>query len=495
MKLKHKIIILFVATLALFSCEDAIDIEQVGNLDASVAFNNVSDLELGVIGVYGDLDNTAEIRYTALATDEVSIGTENGGQGKSEYELNLNPTSGIPNSLWAINLRIAFINRILEAAATITPNDGEQTRYNTLLGELYAMRAYHHLVQQSYFTTDYTDDNALGATKQDNVYVPTDFLPRNTNGEVFGLIETDLTKAFNLLPATSPKNKFNKDFVTAMRARMNAYRGNYSDALIYANMLIANSNYNIATQAEFTAMINDQDNAGGNAEIIFEIDRNLSDNYSGQGLTGGGSVGSLFNFIASNTGGGPYLEMSRSLFNLLEANDIRRTEYIDASSLIDPTYATNPDYLNSDVLVISKYPGSDGINLMNDLKIFRLSEMVFIKAEALADANDLNGAATQLKIIRDARYGSAQAIQSFANQTEAFGAILDERRKELAFEGHRWIDLKRLGVRGNRTIDRDARDCELSGVCSLSATSHLYTLPIPLRSLDINDNLVQNPGY
>ena len=121
--------------------------------------------------------------------------------------------------------------------------------------------------------------------------------------------------------------------------------------------------------------------------------------------------------------------------------------------------------------------------------------MLLIRAEAAADAGDLTGAANLLKELRDARYGAPQAVQSFADETEAFGAILDERRLELLFEGHRWVDLKRLGNRGNRAIDRDAKECENLAGCTLPNSDYRFTLPIPLSETTANSGVDQNDGY
>lgn len=118
-----------------------------------------------------------------------------------------------------------------------------------------------------------------------------------------------------------------------------------------------------------------------------------------------------------------------------------------------------------------------------------------IRAEAAADAGDLTGAATFLKELRDARYGSAQALQSFGSQTEAFGAILDERRLELLYEGHRWVDLKRLGDRGNRFLDRDAKECVNLAGCTLPNSDYRFTLPIPVDEISANSAVVQNTNY
>jgi len=198
--------------------------------------------------------------------------------------------------------------------------------------------------------------------------------------------------------------------------------------------------------------------------------------------------------------GSPYFEMGRSLFNLLDPADVRYDVNVAPTSLIDPDYAVN-DNPATDILVIQKYPGSEGQPLMNDLKVFRGSEMLLIRAEAYADAGAINGAtnsaAALLKQLNDARFGTDTALPVFANETEAFAAILDARRIELAFEGHRYKDLKRLGARANKGVEKDPIDCAFNGACTLSATDYRFTFPLPIVEFNANPGLraQQNPGY
>ena len=149
--------------------------------------------------------------------------------------------------------------------------------------------------------------------------------------------------------------------------------------------------------------------------------------------------------------------------------------------------------------MIDKYPGKAGLDLINDLKIFRLSEMYFIKAEALVSEGDLAGAAAIIKTIRDVRNRLApQPLPVYANATAAWADILKERRIELCYEGHRYIDLKRLGaLAGGLTIDRYTRDCETVQTCSIPLTDYRFTVPIPINEINTNPNIraQQNPGY
>ncbi|MEO1256152.1 MAG: RagB/SusD family nutrient uptake outer membrane protein, partial [Bacteroidota bacterium] len=63
-------------------------------------------------------------------------------------------------------------------------------------------------------------------------------------------------------------------------------------------------------------------------------------------------------------------------------------------------------------------------------------------------------------------------------------SVLAERRVEFAFEGHRWYDLLRSG----RTI-------EIMSFHGKNPQEHHLLFPLPAGELEINPNLVQNPGY
>lgn len=500
MKKQIKLTYIIGLVALLWSCNDAIDIDQPGRLPAEKAFESVADLQAGLFGVYDDIDTTPEIAFTAIFTDELSIGFDNGGQGLADYGFVLNAGSTAPANFWTRNyVAINSATRLIEAAKLIEPEAGEEATYNSIIGQAHALRAFSHFELQSYFSTDLSDDSALGVIAIDFIPTIDQQLLRNTNAEVFGLIESDLDMAFSLLGSdTSDPTVINRDFVTALRARMAAYRGNWSQAATFSQSLL--DKYDLANRAEYQGVFVDTDNT----EVIFKLERTNNDNYDGQGATGspnaGGWAGARFAFVDATITGSPYFEMGRALFNALDPADIRYDVIVAPTSLIDPDYQTNQDPA-LDILVIQKYPGSENQPLMNDLKVFRASEMLFIRAEAYADAGQINGptnsTAALLKQLRDARFGTDTPLDTYANQTEAFGAILDERFIELAYEGHRYKDLKRLGERGNRQVSKDAIDCAFNGACTLAPTDFRFTLPLPIVEFNANPGLrdQQNPGY
>ena len=461
-------------------CNDAIDIIQPGTLDADAAFQTVSDLELGLLGVYNEFDYTPAIQFNAAFTDELSIGFDNGGQ---QNLFILNPQSAFPQAQWtnyydALNVA----SRLIEASANVTIEEGEQEAFDNVLGQAHALRAWAHFELLTYFSPDLTDDAAPGVIILD--FVPTfdQQLPRNTTGEVFGAIEADLSEAARLVSTESDPTFVSQDFITALRTRIAAYRGDYDTADDLAAELLAK--YDLATPEQYQAMFADEDNT----EIIFKLERAIGDPYDGQGTTGsgfaGGWAGANFAFVNATKDGSPYFEASVIVRDLLDSADVRFSTIFDESS-------------NGDTLVIAKYPGSGGQPLLNDLKIFRASEMLLIRAEAAADAGDLAGAAGFIDQLTDARYGSDQPAPEYANAEEAWMGILEARQVELAYEGFRWVDLKRLSSRAGMTVlERDPVECQANNACSIGLDQiEMNAVPIPLLELNANENIQQTEGY
>ena len=487
-----KKIFLFTAIAGIFyACDDATEIIQKGELPESIVYETVEDMNQVLVNVYSNVTNKSIIGFTSIFTDETAIGESNGGQNLEDYRFNIFPTNSFAQNIWASNYAaIAAANRLIEGSENVIVEEGsaEEAEKNRILAEARAIRAFAHFQLLTFFSEDLTDNNGLGVIIAD--YVPvapyTDQLPRSTNSEVFAFIESDLDYAVENLQGGNSYLYITPNFITALRARMELYRGNHTQAEIFANQLISNPGYSLASSAQaYLAIWTDQNPQ----ENIFALARPF----------GQAAIADLWFFNNATLAGGPFLEMSRSLFNKLTEvpGDFRATAFVHPSSIIAPDYQTVPDYRNSDVLVIGKYRGITGAPLNNDLKIFRIVEMHFIVAEARAAAGDFAGVAAALQTIRNARFASAAQVPVRASAQEAWADILDERRLELCYEGHRYIDLKRLGTLANRTVDRYVRDCEPYNACSISVEDYRFTLPIPINEL--NGNFVireqQNPGY
>src|SRR5690606_30935466 len=79
----------------------------------------------------------------------------------------------------------------------------------------------------------------------------------------------------------------------------------------------------------------------------------------------------------------------------------------------------------------------------------------------------------------------------FSSKQAAFARILEERRVEFAFEGMRYLDMKRLGVRAaSPGFVRDPKDCASTGACNLAPNTTRLTMPIPRSEMVSNPNMV-----
>ena len=475
--------------LSVASCDDAIEIEQPGRLGADSAFQSVTDLQGGLLASYNFLDTTPEIGFTSAMTDECYRGRDNGGQNQNEQNFNINSSNGYASQIWSNYYgAIGMANRVIEAGDLVDRNENP-TEYDNIIGQAHAIRAYAHFGILTWFSTDYTNNDALAGILLTSV--TSDIFaqaPRSTNGEFYAAILQDLNAAEDLISSTVSNKFLGVNAINAIRARMHAYKGDYAAASGYAQTVLATNDVTDAVQ--FTNVFNDTDNAG----VIFALERSIGDSYDGQGTAGGGWAGSLYAFIDATEQGGPFMEMSRSVYNILAGtSDVRLSRSLNvAESIIDAGYESNDNFINDDVLLVYKYPG--GVQpLLNDLKVFRAAEMHLILAEAAADSGNFTDAGILVNQLRGLR--GAEALDAPTSVQQAFGQILDERRLEFLFEGHRWVDLKRLGDRAGRTLDRDARECSFLSGCSLTNSDYRFTLPIPVSELTANGAADQNPGY
>lgn len=519
--MKHKIVNLSLIAGLLFSglsCQDAIDIIQDGELTIDKAFQNTNDLNMFLQGsVYNSLDLTTQISFTSQFTDEVGIGPANSNISTAgTHQFFVDVANGSASSIWAADYyTINRVNRLLDGAKLIMPADAtEQKRYNSILGEARAARAYAYLDLISYFSPDMKDPNGLGVMILEGVPKTLDEnRPRSTNGEVYKVIEEDFAFAEQNIDQ-DPANYlyFTKNAINGLRARFYLYIGDYTKAQLYAQKVIAESGLTLTpatpvptgtlgSTAWWTALNAYSStnpyvkmwNDSSRGEVVFGFSRPLT------GV--GGTIASVYTTNTSTYNGSVTWDMGRNLFNILDKSpgDIRRYAYLDVTSKIDPNYLTSVSYKTTDGLVIKKYPGkyNGAAQLKNDIKVVRLAEMYLILAESAANSGDLAGVALNLKKIRDARnYNGPTPLPVYATTQAAWKDILKERRVELAFEGHRYIDLRRLGKIANEAIDRSVvDDMDKTFPLTIPIDDHRFVLPIPRNELMANPTLQQNPGY
>lgn len=535
--MKNKILILMFAIGGLVSsCSDAYDIPEKGVIyDEYEAFRKAQDVKRGLNVIYASIPSVSEIGLGSVFTDEVAIGLNNGGQGliNGQYGFLMETNNGYAASLW--NGYYAMINRInrLEVITKklMTENPAEASAHKDNLAELYALRAYAHYKLFAYFTPVYTNESGLSAIILDHV-PPLDYsysLPRNTVKEVKQFILDDLQRAEDNRVSgwAGVMDYVSGGMVNALRVKLFAMTEEWDNVLTYGEQVMLQ--YRLATPLEYgTLFSKDATDFPIQNEIIFRS--KVSPN------SGPSVVATWYSVRARRDNGSFFYEMGRSLYNEFDKldgsktgtafsprNDVRYNVNLlgvvgtsaGTEVLVNYESASQSDYNSGDVLLVGKYPGIGGADLKNDIPLIRTSDVLLAMAEARAAKGQLTDGTTTpddilnkrtsvysiLYTIRFNRSTTASLISmpSITNQQSAFNAILNERRVELAFEGARYLDMKRLGVKaGSPGFTRYSKDCLVNGACNLPANDHRMTLPIPVREMNGNNSLTtdsQNPGY
>jgi len=132
----------------------------------------------------------------------------------------------------------------------------------------------------------------------------------------------------------------------------------------------------------------------------------------------------------------------------------------------------------------------------NDFAVFRLSEMYLIYAEAALRGSTIADNTTALKyfnLVRERAYGHPNVAGTDSDFPSInLQNVLDERGRELYWEGHRRTDLIRYGLLTSGTYTWPWKGGVLSGT---AVSSNYNLLPIPQNNIIANPNLTQNPGY
>ena len=117
--------------------------------------------------------------------------------------------------------------------------------------------------------------------------------------------------------------------------------------------------------------------------------------------------------------------------------------------------------------------------------VYRYADVLLKRAEALNELGHTNEA---FQYINEVRHRAGLPSLSGLSQDELREKIIHERRIELAFEGHRWFDMIRLGD-GSYAVNF------LHSIGKTNANAQRLLFPIPQTEMDANALMTQNPGY
>lgn len=344
---------------------------------------------------------------------------------------------------------------------------------DNMRGEALAIRALAHfdllrVYAKAYSSATDADPGVPYVTTVDATAQPA----RTPVKAAYGMVVSDLADATDLLGTDNGVGRIHKAAAEGLLSRVYLYMEQWQNAVDAATDAIADApeENELASLTEFPRIWTDQTEK----DVLFKIKNLDADNTQiGVGYKQGTPDGVL-----------PEYSVDYAFFQLFTNQDVRKTAYINQTTFngIDYNY-------------VYKYNGRPvGDADVVDIKVIRMAEVYLNRAEAYYNLNNAAGALNDLNTLRSNRYtGFTTGVET---GTALYNAILLQRRLELAFEGSRFFDLKRLGLAVERSEFGDRADGTGIPVPEdaemLPADDALYQLPIPQAEINANPNIKQN---
>ena len=536
--IKHSIFGVILA-LSLSACMKDLDQEPIDpdSFTEKDVFKNATEAKGALAKIYASLSLTGQ---KGPAGDGDIAGADEGSTGYTRMQFYLQVAStdeaiirwsdaGVPdfhNMSWTpantfnnayynrLGQQIAFANSFIDNAQALA-SDPEVAYY---IAEARFIRAY------AYYNVIDAFGKAPLVTSSKADLKPA----QNTRVELFNFVESELKDLEGKLKAARANEYGRVDVVAAqallarlyLNAKVYIGQDKYTDCITYAKKVIASS-YSLNTTdannngtAYDELFLADNNSNGAQNEFIFlaSFDGLNTKTYGGTAFIIHGATGGNMN--ASSLGindGWSGLTAPKEFVNKFEVSarnsNNEPTAWKDKRAMF---YTDGQTYENTDLkdftksgYAITKFKNITSTGAAGkdpekkfpdtDLPLIRLAEVYLTYAEAVLRGGTGGDRATALGYINQLRsraYGNASGNIADSNLTLDF--ILDERARELYWEGLRRTDLIRYGKFTGGAYLWSFKGGAASGV-AVPDYRNLY--PIPQDARTANENLTQNTGY
>jgi len=499
--------------LALFavSCNDDILIENptvfltpeallVDRAGAETYLIGGYDAVQNIVSAGGDGQDGWAIHWGTVAADEV-VFPPWAGDRKLIYQHQLTPSVTIIRNIWE-NLYVALnrVNSVVDRVGTMDADAIDVEDRNKFVAEAKVLRSMINFSLVSAWEN-------IPLLKNETVSLDDLEIPQSTPAEVYAFIIDDLMSAAAVLPAEQGKGRVTKGTAQALLGKiylqMTGFPLNQTDKLPLAEKVlkevIDSGVYDLVPNyPDIFTLDNEQNN-----EMVFSI------GMDGPGLGEGGLLSTFYgpNGSVNNGGGWGTCFINHTFADTFEEEDIRflnnvaRHNANDSSpeeGLNDPDSRTVGKNTWRGWKWHAEQPNSYPNDTPFDNPYLRYADVLLMYAEALNGQGKLTQGDIDLTVnrLRTRARMNPEAVPDMliGTQEEMAAEILSERRKELCFEGWRRNDLIRTGNYKEHISGFDQGGPN-AGDPGPEFQDFEIRWPIPNSELEINPNLVQNPGY
>lgn len=504
-------------SLVVASCDDFLDKQPLDQRVESNFYKTEKDATEALVAIYDVLQwHTVQGYHPTdmlmdIASDDAFAGGGSSTDAPNIIEVDrstVRTNNGEIQGLWRkYYIGISRANIFLEKIDGIDADEDFKTR---TIAEAKFLRAYFYLDLVRLF------ENVPLVLK---TLAPSEVVPQAPVADVYNQIATDLSEAITDLPAERLKDgRVSKWAAEALLVRAFLfYNGVYGASLQAGTQTIDRAKAlelveDVINNSGHTLLANYGDNFTManefSDESVFEIAySDLRIWYDWGFIQGGeGNIGvQMRGPRVDNPGdelyerGWSFSPATQSLVDAFEATDPRKEATLLNVADLASTYTTgyqHTGYFNKKYTTTKEYKGQGQPehNWGNNYRAIRYSDVLLMAAELHAQGGNIGGAQPYLDQVRD-RVDLTPITASLDN-------IYQERRVELALEGHRYWDLLRRGItvaEGEISLDGSMAPTYIGDAVDFTITFNTARkgfLPIPQNEIDVvNGALDQNTGY
>jgi hypothetical protein len=377
-------------------------------------------------------------------------------------------------------------NKVINEVMNST--EGSDADKKAILAEAQANRAWIYFTLINFYGKPYLSSSAIqdpGFPVIRTADITVNSFKRNTVQEVYDFMIQDLTEAISALPLQNPvgPTRWNKAAAEGILGKIYLFMGKDQQALDTFNA----SFKDIAAQS--------------NPAVLYDFNKEFGPD---------GKFVPISDDGPSNSPGLDYTDntesvLSRTFYNGPDNGNSFNNDFIVLSSKAQALFSAADLRLN---FYAAQFPyqtpnPSGRLSKYSEQYVkygLQLPELYLLRAEAKARLNDLTGAAADLLYLRQHRIPlSAAAIPASATvaQSPMIKFIIDERTREFATEGYRWLDMRRLSVdplfSGAVYTHTLYNDDSFSNTTTFTLSVNRLTLRLPPAIMQANPSFQNNP--
>lgn len=486
--------------LSAVSCKKWLNLQPTDGITGAAYWQTKEQVQASVTGCYASLlgspngsRSLAEILFLwgELRSDMLATTTFTVPEELDIMNVNILPTNSIVN--WrSVYQTINYCNTVIDFAPQVLGKDQTFTQdaLNKNIAEVKALRALMYF----YLVRSFGDvPLKLKATSSDK---DIEQIPKTSKDSVLIQILQDLSEAEPIVAITygdraSDKGRITKYTINAIQADVYLWVENYAGCIAACNKIINSSQFGLIDGTNANTWFNTLYVNGNSNESIFEFQFDNQRQNTFYPL-----LGVVSRHLAANP---------------LVLTDVFPTDFVNLPPLTD--IRGDGASVRSTDNMIWKYSGLSNDNRTQRAStqysahwlVYRYADILLMKAEA---TNQLNNGQEAIDLVTRIR-NRASAVAgnntspSPSDKNAVNDFILDERRREFAYEGKRWYDLLRNAKRNNyqninlllqMVLNTVPADRQQSAIAKFKDKNSHY-LPIYFYELQTDKLLVQNPFY